>query len=141
MVQTMRSSGAPGRAAGRLARGRHPFLPRFRPVRTALRFLVLSVLDVLRTPRRLGPFRSMLRGPSARRALRGHFLAIQRPPEVDPESGELVFCHHCPDATVRLGKITPVCLADFVRPFDGAGPREAAHRQWRRTVDAHLGVR
>lgn len=128
------------RAAGRLASGHHRFVPRFRPQRATLRFLVLGALDVLRAPRRLGAYLRMLRGPDGPAAIRGHYIAVQRPPEVDPGSGELVFCHHCPDATMRLGKLTPVCLADFVRPSDGVGPREEAHRQWQRAVDDHLGV-
>lgn len=127
------------RGAGRLVAGRHRFLPRFRPGRTAARFLVLGWLDVLRSPRRLGAWLAMLRGAGALRSIRGHYIAIQRPPEADPRTGELTLCHHCPDATVRHGKLTPVCLADFVRPFDGLGPREAEHEAWRRTVDAHLG--
>ena len=127
------------RAAGRLVSGHHRFVPRFRPGRTWLRFLVLGALDVLRAPRRLGALSAMVRGPGFRSSIRGHYIAIQRPPEVDPETDELVFCHHCPDATVRLGKLTPVCLADFVRPLDGAGPREEAHRRWQRAVDANLG--
>lgn len=128
------------RAIGRLVGGRHRFVPRFRPERTALRFLVLGALDVLRSPRRLGAYLAMLRGRGGRASLRGHYIAVQRPPEVDSATDELVFCHHCPDATVRLGKLTPVCLADFVRPLDGCGPREDAHRRWQRAVDANLGV-
>lgn len=127
------------RSLGRLLAGRHRFLPLFRPRATVARFAFLGALEVLFSPRRLGAVAAMLRGGEGPGALRGHYLAIQRPPEADPATGELVFCHHCPDATVRLGKLTPVCLADFVRPFDGLGPREATHERWRSAVDAHLG--
>lgn len=126
------------RFAGRILAGRHVFLPLFRPERTVLRYLALGALEVLVRPTRLRGWLSMLRHRGAR-SLRGHYIALQRPPETDPTTGDLVLCHHCPDATVRHGRITPVCLADFVRPLDGAGPREEIHERWRRTVDEHLG--
>lgn len=130
-----------GRAAGRRLTGRHWLVPLFDPGRAATRFLFLGALEVLLAPRRLGAFLGMLRGPGALAALRSHYIAIQRPPETDPATGELVLCFHCPDATVRHGRITPVCLADFVRPFDGLGPRDRLHARWLRTVDDHLGER
>ncbi|MEJ2217774.1 MAG: radical SAM protein [Gemmatimonadota bacterium] len=127
------------RTAGRLLAGRHRFVPLFRPRRTPARFLVLGALDALLAPRKLPSYLAMIRGRGALASLRGHYIAIQRPPETDPDTGDLVLCYHCPDATVRDGRITPVCLADFVRPFDGRGPREALHERWRSVVDAHLG--
>jgi hypothetical protein len=130
-----------GRLAGRRLTGRHWLVPVFDPRRTPGRFLLLGALDVLLAPRRLGSFLGMLQGPGALASLRGHYIAVQRPPETDPGTGDIVLCYHCPDATVRDGRITPVCLADFVRPFDGLGPREALHARWGRVVDDHLGER
>jgi hypothetical protein len=128
-----------GRRLGRAVTGRHWLVPCFDPRRAASLFLLLGGLDVLLAPRRLGAFFGMLRGRGALAALRSHYVAIQRPPEVDPASGELVLCHHCPDATVREGRLTPVCLADFVRPFGSPGPLDPVHARWKQTVDAHLG--
>jgi hypothetical protein len=128
-----------GRVLGRALTGRQWLVPCFDPRRAASRFLIIGGLDALLAPRRLGSFLEMLRGPGALGALRSHYVAIQRPPEIDPASGELVLCYHCPDATVREGHLTPVCLADFVRPFGSAGPVEETHARWRRTIDAHLG--
>ena len=28
-------------------------------------------------------------------------------------------CYHCPDATIRNGKLTPLCLADYINPMEG----------------------
>jgi hypothetical protein len=128
-----------GRALGHALKGRHWLVPTFDPRRAPVRFLLLGALDVLLDPRRLGSFLEMLRGRGALASLRNHYIAIQRPPEIDPRSGELVLCYHCPDATVRNGRLTPVCLADFVSPFEGAGPVEELHARWRRAVDTHLG--
>ena len=33
------------------------------------------------------------------------------------EKGILQFCYHCPDATIRNGKLIPVCVADFISPL------------------------
>lgn len=126
------------RTAGRLLAGRHRFIPLFRPERTAARFLLLGALDVLSSPGRLGAYMEMLKRGGLR-SIRGHYLAIQRPPEADVRTGDLIFCHHCPDATIRHGKLTPVCLADFVRPFSGPGPKDEAHERWRQAVDENLG--
>jgi hypothetical protein len=130
-----------GRTAGHRLTGRQWLVPLFDPRRTPARFLLLGALDVLLAPRRLGSFLGMLQGKGALASLRGHYIAVQRPPETDPGTGELVLCYHCPDATVREGRITPVCLADFVRPFDGLGPREALHARWAGVVDDHLDER
>ncbi|MGE5125096.1 MAG: radical SAM protein [Betaproteobacteria bacterium] len=127
-----------GRAVGRALTGRHWLVPTFDPRRAPGRFLLLGALDVLLDPRRVGSFLGMLHGRGALASLRSHYIAIQRPPEIDPGSGELVLCYHCPDATVRNGRLTPVCLADFVSPFTGA-PVEELHARWRRAVDTHLG--
>jgi len=128
-----------GRAAGRALTGRHSLVPLFDPRRTPARFLFLGALDVLLAPRRLGSFLGMLRGSGGLASLRSHYIAVQRPPEADPDTGDLVLCFHCPDATVRNGRITPVCLADFVSPFDRLEPTAELHWRWRRTVDRHLG--
>jgi hypothetical protein len=128
-----------GRTLGRRLTGRHWLVPLFDPRRAAARFLLLGALDVLLAPRRLRAFLRRLQGRGARASLRGHYIAVQRPPETDAGTGELALCFHCPDATVRDGRITPVCLADFVRPFDGLGPRQALHARWLRVVDDQLG--
>lgn len=46
------------------------------------------------------------------------FIAIQTPPELDARTGVLELCRSCPDATIRNGLMTPVCLADRINPLD-----------------------
>lgn len=38
---------------------------------------------------------------------------FQQGPNLTPE-GEIEFCKDCPDITVRNGKLTPVCMVDFL---------------------------
>src|SRR3989339_1510776 len=42
-------------------------------------------------------------------------FTLQQPPNLTTE-GTIEYCRACPDATVRNGKIIPVCMADFVSP-------------------------
>ena len=53
-----------------------------------------------------------------RRGTRIHskVFVFQKPPNLTAD-GEIEACKDCPDATVRDGKIVPLCLADILRPF------------------------
>ncbi len=93
-------------------------------------------LELLRSPRRVREAASLLRGSRAGRALRFHYLVVQDAPAYDEERGAVRLCHHCPDATVRNGRLLPVCLADRLSPL-GAPPERAA--PWAAAVLAHLG--
>lgn len=65
-------------------------------------------------------------------------VEIQSPPLY----GETTFCRSCPDATLRNGRITPVCFADRINPLGGAGGPEglgpADRRSWE-IAYGHLG--
>ena len=50
-------------------------------------------------------------------ALRIHTVVIQNPPEYHPEKKQFHICYHCPDATIRNGMLTPLCLADMINPL------------------------
>jgi hypothetical protein len=43
-------------------------------------------------------------------------IVVQQPPNLTPD-GEIEVCRNCPDATVRNGRIMPLCLADIVSPL------------------------
>jgi hypothetical protein len=60
------------------------------------------------------------------RALRNRNLKLfsiifQDAPTLLPD-GTYETCRNCPDATVRNGKILPVCIADKVEPLDRCNP-------------------
>ena len=52
------------------------------------------------------------------------------------EHGKVQICWQCPDAVVRNGRLTPVCIAGRVNPLFGepTAPREVVE-----TVFEHLG--
>jgi hypothetical protein len=80
----------------------------------------------------------VVRTPTRRTRFRFHFVAIQTPPEFNEEKNQLEFCFHCPDATMRNGRLTPVCMADHLSPLRGiqlADIPEGYHE----TVFTHLG--
>ncbi len=66
------------------------------------------------------------------------FLEIQSP----PQPGISTFCYACPDATMRNGRITPVCFADRINPLGGSGRPEDLGPEDRVSWDVaygHLG--
>jgi len=68
------------------------------------------------------------------------FAVIQTPPEFRDGGREYVLCHACPDATVRNGRLTPVCIADMINPLNGGiPPRDEANRIRLRAAYGHLG--
>jgi hypothetical protein len=79
------------------------------------------------SPRRAVELIKLLRGHGPRgrgiggswlKDLRAQFITIQAPPGIDFERGQASVCRHCPDATVRTGKLVPVCIADLVSPLN-----------------------
>jgi hypothetical protein len=52
--------------------------------------------------------------------LRAQFITIQAPPVIDFAAKRASVCHGCPDATVRNGRLVPVCIADLVAPLNAA---------------------
>ncbi|MCP4135641.1 MAG: radical SAM protein [bacterium] len=44
-----------------------------------------------------------------------HFV-FQQPPN-EKEDGSFEQCNHCPDATIRNGKLVPICMVDKLEPY------------------------
>lgn len=87
-------------------RGRFPFYMPQSPAR----FRVQMLLNAL-TGGRVSGLAFLAR--SFRGTLRAKRLLIQSPAELAPD-GRLIFCDHCPDATVRHGRLVPICVCDQV---------------------------
>jgi hypothetical protein len=109
----------------RWAPGRQYFAQRLGPsyVKTALVPILLS--EVLLSPRRAVEVLRLIRkrGPSGRKGgrlkdLRVQFITVQSPPLIDFAAKRASVCRGCPDATVRNGRLVPVCIADLVSPLD-----------------------
>jgi len=111
-----------GRGGGRRVRSLPP----------PLYLLVSFVHRVFKGTRLYAPF---LRWPGFR------FVAIQTPPEMSEDGRSYTLCHSCPDATMRNGRLTPVCIADLIHPpgSDGRVPPSNSDRVRRETVYGHLG--
>lgn len=119
----------------RTARGRHLFVPKLKPAVATLLFFLAGLADSCLRPKRARSFLSML--ASGVGGIRFHFIVIQTPPEVD-EAGRLIgICYHCPDATVRNGRLMPVCLADHISPLNGS-PAEPSNEDLAEAVYSHM---
>ena len=117
--------------------GRHGFGAPLDPAWTGLLSVALLLLEILLGPRRLADALRVVRGSSLLAALRIQYIVVQSGPERDAQ-GRLHLCHGCPDATVRNGKMVPVCLADHIEPLPTGRQREGDH-ELRRAVLEHLG--
>jgi hypothetical protein len=95
--------------------GREVFGATTNPAWFPLTFLGTALLDVL-VRGRLGRLRGLLR-KGGLGAVRFHFVIIQQGPEFNRERESFQLCYHCPDATIRGGRLTPVCLADRISPI------------------------
>jgi hypothetical protein len=123
----------------RLFRGRELFAARWNPAFTGLAFFLAGFLEGVFSPRRILEFARLGRGSSGGRAIRFQYIVIQTPPEVQPQTGQLVFCYRCPDATVRNGRLAPVCVADHLSPLAGAPEFSSSGRTWAPDIYRHLG--
>jgi hypothetical protein len=99
----------------------------------------VCLADTIVHPRKWPAFRRFLRSGSLLRAGRFHYIAIQTPPEVDEQLKKLRFCYGCPDATIRNGMLTPVCIADLINPLNGNQGHVEVNKNWYREVYSAMG--
>jgi hypothetical protein len=118
--------------------GRELFTRTWKPGFVRCLFLLAGLAEGLKSPARIRDALGVLRSSSLGRDVRFHFLAIQTPPEVNPQTEEYLLCYHCPDATVRNGRLMPVCLADELSSFDGPTRPERESGPWGPVVAEHL---
>ena len=121
----------------RLLKGRYPFTLSI-PARLAgLCACLVGWIQAIRQPSTALSWLRLFRRSRLGREIRFHFAAVQTPPVYNAASGYCQLCFHCPDAAIRNGKLTPVCLADRINPLPGAERREETDLAV--TVYAHLG--
>jgi hypothetical protein len=118
--------------AYRAVMGRHLFAVPMKPALTPFWFLITALLETLISPRRVGQVLGLLKDLGS---LRFQYIVLQSPPMFGKGS-EVEICYHCPDATIRNGRLTPVCLADWISP-PGDHAQEA-DGELARAVYAHL---
>lgn len=108
------------------------------PDRMGLSFAAAGLADVAMHPSRMGDFAHMVRALKGTDDLRFHYIVIQQAPRLDPVSGKVQFCWQCPDATIRNGRLVPVCMAGRLDPLgdrDPTAPDEVV-AEVRRHLDA-----
>jgi organic radical activating enzyme len=101
----------------RLLSGHHVFGMTVNQTFKSLMFLITALLELLIHPYRIGDLLRLLKDSSMLKFIRFHYIVIQDGPRYNVEKDCLEICYHCPDATIRNGIITPVCLADRINPL------------------------
>lgn len=122
----------------RVIYGRYAFGMTTRPERVSFSFYGSALLELLMHPARAGRFAALMRGSRGARDIRLHYIVLQEPPTFNAEKNAVQMCYHCPDATIRNGRLTPVCVADRISPLPGPD-QPPVDEALRATVYAHLG--
>jgi hypothetical protein len=121
----------------RKLRGREFFAETLSPRTKALSFAAAAAAEVVLHPSRIPELARLLRGARGTRNLRFNYVVIQQAPRMNTEHGKVQICWQCPDAVIRHGRLTPVCLAGRINPLGEGAP--TAPREVVETVFAHLG--
>lgn len=103
-----------------------------------LTLIVTGIFECVIKPRRITELRELLKDSKQAGLIRYQYLAIQDGPEFNSEENRVSICYHCPDATVRNGRICPVCLADRISPLPGKDPPPDIPGDLAELVFAHL---
>ncbi len=103
--------------AYRKVHGHYPFDLQLSSWQTALTGVVYALL-CLRPGIALRALGFVARAVLGRRRMALKALCFQQGPNLT-EDGEVEHCRDCPDATVRHGKLVPVCMVDILEPLDG----------------------
>jgi hypothetical protein len=127
------------RKAYRAIKGRQPFVLVHHPFLTMLAAASVYTGEVLAHPRKISCLWRLISDLFLHRSVRFHYVAIQNPPEFDPERNRLRFCYRCPDATMRNGRLMPVCLADWISPLNDSQPPTSLPEKVIQEVYHHLG--
>ncbi|OGD39422.1 MAG: hypothetical protein A2V45_06930 [Candidatus Aminicenantes bacterium RBG_19FT_COMBO_58_17] len=127
------------RKAYRAIKGRQPFVLVHHPFLTMLAAVSVITGDILAHPRKIPRGWRLMGDLFFHRSVRFHYVAIQNPPEFDPQEQRLRFCYQCPDATMRNGRLMPVCLADWISPLNGTLPPASLPEKVIQEVYHHLG--
>lgn len=103
--------------------GRHLFAQTSDPRYAPFWVILTCGIEVLRHPGRVVECFQLLRRSGFARNIRFQSIVLQRLPHHNAEKGQVEICYNCPDATIRNGRITPVCIADQLNPLGNLSPR------------------
>jgi hypothetical protein len=122
----------------RILRGREAFILTLSPALAGPASLIAALGRTPLRPSNWILFWELLGPALFTRRIRFQYIAIQDPPEYDEKRNALRICWQCPDATIRNGRLTPICIADKINPRPGfavAGRWD----HWGAAVFGHLG--
>ena len=122
----------------RLFTGRHVFGITSSPWMFPFSFALTGLVEILFHPWKLFSIAKLLKGSRWLRNLRFHYILIQNGPEFDSVKNQIQMCYHCPDATIRNGKLTPVCAADLINPYDQDGVGKEIDEELYQVIYTHL---
>ncbi len=123
----------------RAASGRHLFGVPMKPALTPFWFLLTALVEGLRSPGKLRSFLRLIPASHGLRSLRFQYIVLQMPPSIREGEKEIELCYHCPDATIRKGRLTPVCIADRIAPPGGHVAEDPADLLLAQAVYEHMG--
>ncbi|MDD3119628.1 MAG: hypothetical protein PHQ27_10650 [Victivallales bacterium] len=89
---------------------RYPFYTR----QNAVQFRMQLLLNALSGGCFSGNLKLLFRSLRPRAKLKALRILLQKPAEVT-DDGTVIHCLNCPDATIKNGRLVPLCLADKVR--------------------------
>jgi hypothetical protein len=126
------------RRAYRVVEGRNMFAATTRLSRFTAVFLAISLLECLLRPLTFWKILRLVSHSRTFRDLRFHSIVLQSVPGFNPEQDCVEICYHCPDATIRNGRLAPVCLADSMSPPGGVGDDAPPDTALAAAIYAHL---
>ncbi len=104
----------------RLVTRRHAFGITSRPSLLPLMFLLGSLVELALHPKKIRSWFKVIHKSRALRDLRFQYILLQDGPRFVPHKNSVQLCYHCPDATIRNGKLTPLCAADLINPMEAS---------------------
>jgi organic radical activating enzyme len=118
--------------------GHHVFALTVNPNFFMISFLLTCIIELLMHPGKMSALYNLMKQSSGLKALRFQYLCIQSGPVYNADKKEVQLCYHCPDATIRNGKLTPVCVADQINPLPGGWRPDQISQTLFKTVYQHL---
>ena len=118
--------------------GRQVFAMTLSPKFFMISFLSTCIFEIILNPGKLGKIIRLIRNSVGFKGLRFHYICIQSGPVFNTEKNQIQLCYHCPDATIRNGKLTPVCVADQINPLSASPGRDQISQSLFNTVYQHV---
>ena len=126
------------RSLYRLVKRREFFAETLDPRYSRWSFGITAAAEILINPGRIRSLIRFLHSSGNASAVRFHYILLQSGPSFNVAKQRTQICYHCPDATIRNGRITPVCIADQINPLGQNGNETVIDRELYQTVYEHL---